>query len=203
MERTPTVECVGEISKQQLAVWAAAAIALALIGARYLKESDRAGPPPRSAPRVAVRHSQQGAIVQVTGAVRRPGVYRVPGWARLNAAVRRAGGPTASADLAGVNLAAKVADGQQIIVPERGAGGATAAASASGLGGETGMGPPVSLNTATVEQLDELEGVGPVTAQKILDWRKQHGGFRSVDDLKQISGIGPKRFETLKDKVRM
>ena len=62
---------------------------------------------------------------------------------------------------------------------------------------------PISLNTATVAQLDELEGVGPATAQKILDWRKQHGGFKSVEDLQQISGIGPKRFESLKDKVRM
>jgi competence protein ComEA len=62
---------------------------------------------------------------------------------------------------------------------------------------------PISLNTATVEQLDQLEGIGPTTAQKILDWRKQHGGFRSVDDLRQISGIGPKRFDSLKDKVRM
>ena len=62
---------------------------------------------------------------------------------------------------------------------------------------------PISLNTATVDQLDELDGIGPATAQKILDWRKEHGGFRSVEDLKQISGIGPKRFEALKDKVRM
>ena len=61
----------------------------------------------------------------------------------------------------------------------------------------------MSLNTATVEQLDQLDGIGPATAQKILDWRKEHGGFGSVDDLKQISGIGPKRFEALKEKVRM
>jgi competence protein ComEA len=62
---------------------------------------------------------------------------------------------------------------------------------------------PISLNTATVEQLDQLEGIGPATAQKILDWRKEHGGFGSVEDLRQISGIGPKRFESLKEKVRM
>jgi competence protein ComEA len=72
---------------------------------------------------------------------------------------------------------------------------------APGVGQEAGA--PISLNTATAEQLDELDGVGPATAQKILDWRKQHGGFRSVDELKQISGIGPKRFAALKDKVRM
>jgi competence protein ComEA len=94
-----------------------------------------------------------------------------------------------------------VADGQQVIVPRRGAGAEPGSASDS-----TGAGAgstPISLNTATVEQLDELEGVGPATAQKILDWRKQHGGFKSVEDLQQISGIGPKRFESLKDKVRM
>jgi competence protein ComEA len=150
-----------------------------------------------------VRHAQHDAVVQVTGAVRKPGVYRVPGWARLNAAVRRAGGPTRSADLAGVNLAAKVADGQQIIVPAKGPGGKPVADAAATGAGAGGGGPPVSLNTASADQLDELDGVGPVTAQKILDWRKQHGGFRSLDDLKQISGIGPKRFEALKDKLRM
>ena len=77
------------------------------------------------------------------------------------------------------------------------------AAGAPAAAGASESGRSVSLNTATAEQLDELEGIGPATAQKILDWRKQHGGFRSVDDLKQISGIGPKRFEALKDKVRM
>jgi competence protein ComEA len=62
---------------------------------------------------------------------------------------------------------------------------------------------PISLNTATADQLDELDGIGPATAEKILEWRKEHGGFRSLDDLKQISGIGPKRFEALKEKLRM
>ena len=181
------------ISKQQLAVYVAAAIAIALIGARYLKES-RPEAPVKAAPAVQLRRSAPRVYVHVTGAVRHPGVYRLPGWARLDAAVRRAGGPTRGADTEGVNLAAKVADGQQVVVPRRGAAAAS---------GETAADAPVSLNTATAEQLDELEGVGPATAQKILDWRKEHGGFRSVDDLKQIGGIGPKRFETLKDKVRM
>jgi competence protein ComEA len=128
-------------------------------------------------------------------------VYRLPAWARLAFAVRRAGGPSRAADLNGVNLAAKVVDGQQVIVPGR----VTAAAAGMLPPGVTAAGTtgPVSLNTATLEQLDELEGVGPATARKILDWRTQHGGFSSVEDLKQISGIGPKRFETLKEKVRM
>ena len=137
-----------------------------------------------------------------TGAVRQPGVYRLPAGRASTWRCGARAGPR-GADLQGVNLAAKVADGQQVIVPaarraggSRRGGGRRAAAPAPAPG-------PVSLNTATLEQLDQLDGVGPATAQKILDWRKQHGGFRSVDDLKQISGIGPKRFEALKEKVRM
>jgi competence protein ComEA len=193
---------MGEISRQQLAVYVAAAIAIALVGARYLKQTAETEADHRSwrrASQLKVERSRPAVYVDVTGAVRRPGVYRLPAWARLELAVRRAGGATQAADLAGVNLAAKVSDGQQVVVPKRAPG----AAAAAGDGTAAGLGAPISLNTATLDQLDELEGVGPATAQKILDWRKQHGGFRSVDDLKQISGIGPKRFETLKDKVRM
>lgn len=193
-----------EVTRQQIAVYVAAAIAIALIGARYLKDSGNAEPQ-RSADapaRVSVRKSDRRVYVHVTGAVRRPGVYRLPSWARLDLAIMRAGGATRAADLVGVNLAAKVSDGQQVIVPRRGpSGGAAAGATGADAAGEANA--PISLNTATAEQLDELEGVGPATAQKILDWRKQHGGFRSVEDLQQISGIGPKRFKTLKDKVRM
>jgi competence protein ComEA len=189
------------ISRQQLIVYAAAALAIALIGARYLRETSdhESAQPTRAQTEVRVERSGQGAYVYVTGAVRRPGVYRLPPWARLDLALRKAGGPDRSADLAAVNLAAKVADGQQVVVPRRStAGGASAAGAAAAEAGA-----PVSLNTATAEQLDELEGVGPATAEKILEWRRQHGGFSSVDDLKQISGIGPKRFEALKDKVRI
>jgi competence protein ComEA len=194
-----------EISKQQLAVYAAAALAIALIGARYLQqaghESASQRPQAAVAARVAVDRPESRVYVHVTGAVRRPGVYRLPGWARLDLAVMRAGGATRQADLAGVNLAAKVSDGQQVIMPRRAAGAVQGAAAGSAGPGSAGV--PISLNTATAEQLDQLDGVGPATAQKILDWRKQHGGFRSVEDLKQIGGIGPKRFEALKDKVRM
>ena len=116
--------------------------------------------------------------------------------------MRRAGGPRAGADLNAINLAAKVADGQQVVVPRRGAAGAAAVgAGGSGAGGPPQ--PPVSLNTATAEQLDTLDGVGPATAAKILDWRRQHGGFRSIDDLGEIPGIGPKRLAALRTKVQL
>ena len=189
-----------EISRQQMVVYAAALLAVALIGARYLR-SERDPPAHASSAPVKVERSRasSAAVVHVVGAVRRPGVYRLPSWARLAAALRRAGGATPRADLQGVNLAAKVTDGQQVIVPARVAGAPGAAAGTGGPAPEQ----PVSLNNATVEQLDELDGIGPATAQKILEYRQQHGGFGSVDDLKQVSGIGPKRFEALKEKVRM
>jgi competence protein ComEA len=196
-----------EISRQQLVVYAAALLAIALIGARYLKESGGHAPPAARAKVEVGRNAPGGgsgkAFVHVTGAVRRPGVYRVPSWARLDTAIRRAGGATPRADLQGVNLAAKVSDGQQVLVPARIPGaGSDSAAGQAGSGVEPSA-VPISLNTATLEQLDQLDGIGPATAQKILDWRKEHGGFGSVDDLRQISGIGPKRFESLKEKVRM
>jgi competence protein ComEA len=137
-------------------------------------------------------------VVHVVGAVRRPGLYRLADGARIADAVRRAGGATRRADLSLVNLAAPVADGSQVVVPRR------ASPSASGSdGGEAPAAPagPIHLNTATVEQLDELPGVGPVTAQKIVDYREQHGAFSSVDDLDAIPGIGPARLEQLRELV--
>ncbi len=187
-------------SPQQIAVYAAAVIAIAVIGARYLAShsSDGGEQTMRADARpVRVKRSQAGVYVYVTGAVRRPGVYKLPPWARLEAAVRRAGGATSGADLRAVNLAAKVADGQQVVVPTLAADGVVA-----GAAGDATT-EPLSLNTATPEQLDTLDGVGPVTVEKIIEWRAQHGGFSSIDDLKQIDGIGPKTFAALKDKVRM
>ena len=110
-------------------------------------------------------------------------------------ALEHAGGPTRRADLALVNLAAPVADGQQIVVPARVAPGLGGAAAAPGTPAK------VSLASATIDQLDELPGIGPVTAQKIVDWRQTHGPLRSVDDLDAIPGIGPARVEQLRDLV--
>jgi competence protein ComEA len=134
-------------------------------------------------------------FVDVVGAVRRPGLYRLKDGSRVADAVIRAGGPTPKAQIELLNLAARIADGEQVVVPRRGVGGALAAP-----GGAVATGP-VHLNSATLEQLDALPGVGPVTAQKIVDYRQQHGAFGSVDELDAIAGIGPARLETLRGLV--
>jgi competence protein ComEA len=137
-------------------------------------------------------------VVDVAGAVRRPGLYRLPTGSRIADAIARAGGVTRHAASASVNLAAPLADGEQVLVPSAAGGGAVAAAGGSAEPSPTS---PVDLNTATVEQLDALPGIGPVTAQKIVDYRTQHGPFRSVDDLDAIPGIGPARIENLQGLV--
>lgn len=194
------------MSRPQLAVYLAAAVAIALLGARYLRESRPDGSAAGARP-VPVRlqaGSQSGrwVVVQVAGEVSRPGVYRVRAGERVDDAVRQAGGATARADLAGVNLAAKVEDGRQVIVPPRAAVAATAGGSGSGVAPAPGT-AAINLNTATVEQLDQLDGVGPATAQKIVAYRQQRGGFRSVGELDQVPGIGPKRLAAIKDRLRV
>ena len=147
-------------------------------------------------------------VVHVAGAVRRPGVYRLRDGSRVGDALARAGGAARGADSAAVNLAAKLVDGQQVLLPRRTGGGhatggaGTAPASPAPAGGAAPATPgPISLASATLEQLDTLDGVGLITAQKILDWRQKTGGFASVDDLAQIPGIGPKRLESLRSQV--
>ena len=137
-------------------------------------------------------------VVDVVGAVRRPGLYRLAHGSRIADAVARAGGATAKADLALVNLAAPLADGEQVVVPKRLLGGAAGASAQPRPARRRG---PVQLSTATLEQLDSLPGVGPVTAQKILDYRQKHGAFQSVDELDAVPGIGPKRLDQLHDLV--
>jgi competence protein ComEA len=155
--------------------------------------------PAAVAPLSRIRSAPAGAqpllVVHVVGAVRRAGLFRLRDGSRVADALARAGGPTRHADLAAVNLAAPLVDGEQVVVPRRGTGGSAAVAAAPGAGAK------VSLGSATVEQLDELPGVGPVTAQKIVDWRMTHGPFRSVDDLDDVPGIGPARIEQLRDLV--
>jgi competence protein ComEA len=136
-------------------------------------------------------------VVHIVGAVRVPGLYRLARGKRVADAVERAGGATGKADLALINLAAPVADGQQVVVPAR---APPRAAAGEGGGGDAAAGP-VHLNTATLDQLDELPGVGPVTAQKILDYREKHGAFSSLRELDAIPGIGPARLAQLSELV--
>jgi competence protein ComEA len=137
-------------------------------------------------------------VVDVAGAVHRPGLYRLRAGSRIDDAIASAGGPTAKAQLDTVNLAAPVADGEQIVVPGRGVPG-IAAASPSAAGSSPSA--PLDLNSATLEQLEALPGIGPVTAQKILDYRQQHGAFHSLEELQGVPGIGPAHMAQLKGLV--
>ena len=177
-------------------------IALLVLAGRYLIG---AGAPeaPRSAPIVAEQprvDEQPKLVVHVVGAVRRPGLYRLPEGSRTADALERAGGATRKADLTVVNLAAPLSDGVQVVVPARLAAAPAVAPASSGSPGAASQGP-VHLNSATLEQLDALPGVGPVTAQKILDYRDENGGFASVDELDAVPGIGPARMEDLREAV--
>jgi competence protein ComEA len=197
-----------EVTRPQLAAYALAAALMAVLGLRFLHgEQSASGAPPAAgsgthARAVSIeRPASTGALVHVAGSVRHPGVYRLHDGARVKDAVVRAGGPRRGADVNAINLAAKVADGQQVVVPRKGAAAPPGAAD-GGPGEAAAPSGPISLNSATAEQLDTLDGVGPATARKILDWRREHGGFRSIDDLGQVPGIGPKKLAALRDKVQ-
>jgi len=195
---------VPDLSRSQVAVYGAVAVALLLVGARAIRAEgsgpqDAAGAPvayPSVADGLTVSAGGPDVVVDVAGSVRDPGVYRLPAGSRVVDAIQRAGGAGPGAALEAINRAARLADGQQVVVPERGPGG-TAAATADA--GEDG---PISLGSATVEQLDTIEGIGPVTAQDIIDFRDEHGGLASVDQLDEVSGIGPATMESLRARLQ-
>src|SRR4051794_26023614 len=184
--------------KLELAGWALAAFAVVVLAARVLHHASP-GPAPvavTSAPARAPAEARPSAlVVDVEGQVARPGLQRVPPGSRAGVAVDAAGGLTRHGDATAVNLAAPLHDGQQIVVPKRGAAAVPAAAAP---GEPAAPSAPISLSSATVAQLDTLDGIGPTLAQRIVQYRDSHGGFRSVDELKQVDGIGEKRFAALR-----
>lgn len=193
-----------EITRTHLLLYAVAVCAIVWLGARYLSAEPQPAAPVRGgAPRgdgLEVRRQGGGRVtVHVAGAVRRPGVYRLREGQRVEAAVDSAGGATSRADLDGLNLAGEVQDGRQIVVPRRVEGGGVGPGPAAAGAADQ----PIDLNLATLEQLDTLEGVGPVTAQKILEFREEKGGFGSVEELGQVPGIGEKRMAAMREKVRV
>jgi competence protein ComEA len=186
-------------------------VALLVVAGQRLSQVGAARAPDVVAPLEPVSDTSKPAaqpvlVVHVVGAVRRPGLFRLREGSRVADAVARAGGATGKAYLAGLNLAAPLVDGIQVVVPTTAtAGPGPGGSSAGGLPSEPGtagaLGPKLSLATATAEELDELPGVGPVTAQTIIDYRTEHGPFRSVDDLDAVPGIGPTRVEQLRELV--
>lgn len=188
-----------EISRRQaLAIVALAIVALAL-GGRFLSARGSTHEPRAARLRPIASRIPARIYVHVAGAVRRPGLYRLAAGTRVNDALAKAGGARPSADLTLVNLAAPLVDGQQVLVPAR-APAISALADSSSASGTSTSGP-IHLNSATLEQLDTLPGVGPTTAQRIIDYRSEHGPFTSFDELDAVSGIGPARLEELRDLV--
>ena len=190
-----------DLSRSQVVVYAAVAVALLLVGARAIRgeggtdssfAADQGG---TTRGTFSISGQAGDLVVDVTGAVRRPGVYRMPAGSRVDDAVTRAGGPAPQAELEAVNLAARLADGQQVVVPEQAHGGAAAGAAIA-------KDEPISLGTATVEQLEEIDGIGPVTAGDIVKFRDEHGGLSSVDQLDQVPGIGPATMEALRERLQ-
>ena len=186
--------------RSHLFLWVAAGLLLLAVAYRVLANRQPDPPPVAVAERAATatRDSRSTRVyVHVAGAVRRPGLYRVRAGARIAAALELAGGPTRRADLAGTNLAAKVEDGQQVLVPLRG----TRPAAAGTPSAETAA-APLSLANATQAQLEELDGIGPTLAARILEYRDAHGGFRSVAELAEVDGIGEVRLEALREALQ-
>ena len=180
----------------------AGAVAVALAVGAFLLLRDSPPPPALQLPRADAAPSTTETtgvlVVDVAGAVVRPGLVRLPPGARVADLLAAAGGPTPDADVDQVNLAARPADGERVYIPRRGEA-PLAAVSGSAPAARTG---PVDLNSARLEQLDALPGVGPATAQAIIDWRRLHGRFRSVQDLLQVRGIGPAKLAALRPLVR-
>jgi competence protein ComEA len=198
------------MSRTQLAVYAAIGIVLILLGIRAVREQPSAGsaaasggdgeftglssePVGSGGPPA----SNGDVVVHVAGAVDEPGVYRLPAGSRVADALERAGGANGRADPNAINLAARLADGQQVVVPVRAASAAPAGTAPAG----TDEGP-ISLGSADQAALETIDGIGPVTAADILEFRDENGGISSIEQLDEIPGIGPATIESLSDRLQ-
>jgi competence protein ComEA len=187
-------------SRLQIAVFAAIGVVILLLGIRAVREAGSPaaadGPATLAAEPVGSDSGTGPAsgdvVIHVAGAVAEPGVYRMPAGSRVADALERAGGPVGRADPDAINLAARLADGQQVVVPARGASSSTATA-------EDG---PISLGSADQADLETIEGIGPVTAADIIEFRDERGGIASIEELDEIPGIGPATIESLSDRLQ-
>ena len=151
-----------------------------------------------TAPPVVVEQVQAPQIfVDVTGAVNTPGVYTLTASSRVIDAIKAAGGSAAGADLSTINLARVLADGEQIYVDAAVTNSKGVRISATKRSG------PISINRATVSDFDSLDGIGPVIARRIVEYRKTHGPFMTIEDLQKVSGIGEAKFAQIKSKIRI
>ena len=201
-----------DLPRSHLLAYALAAVIVLALGTREVLHARAADAPPAKPVAIGVERDAppEGGgrvVVHVAGAVRRPGVYELSRGARVDDAVQRAGGARPRADLSQLNLAAELEDGRQVLVPLRApatAGGTDSASGTAVAGASVPGGPPavpVNLNSATLEQLDALPGVGPATAQKILGYRDANNGFSDVEELGQVPGIGDVRMAALRELV--
>ncbi len=201
----------GRIGKLQIAVYAGLGLVLVLLGMQALsapadEAASGSGDGASGGDGVSLAAEPVGAggpgassgdvVVHVAGAVDEPGVYRLAAGARVADAIERAGGAESSGDVDAINLAAMLADGQQVVVPSKSPGGT---ASAAGATAEEG---PISLGTATAADLETIDGIGPVTAADIIEYRDGNGGVGSIEQLDEIPGIGPATIESLSERLQ-
>jgi competence protein ComEA len=202
------VRTLGGTGRAALAV--GASVAVAVVGIVVLRPAGAEPAPEETLQRATASASPASAssapatvqvvIVQAAGAVEHPGLYRLPPGSRVDDLVQAAGGLAADADPDRLNLAALLTDGEKVYVPRIGEAIPDTAAAADA---SSSAAQPIDLNTATIAQLDTLPGVGPATAQAIIDYRSEHGRFRSVDDLLNVRGIGPTKLDELRALVRV
>ncbi|HTU13922.1 MAG TPA: helix-hairpin-helix domain-containing protein [Solirubrobacterales bacterium] len=210
-------------SRSQIAVYSAIAAVLVLVGVNSIRSTSGSGEPTGMESAAGTSHGPDSGgdsvrsglsvsaedsklVIDVSGGVRHPGVYRLADGSRVIDAIRRAGGVVPRAMPGAINRAAKLADGQQVVVPVQMSAGSVGAPGPGGpvgaAGGAAGTEAPISLGSATAAQLEEIEGIGPVTASQIIEFRDSKGGLSSVDELDQVSGIGPVTMEALRSRLQ-